>query len=606
MHRRLWLLAGAAAAVLLLAASATATSSGSSRVLGGTPAAAPFAQAWAKVPTTTAGRKAANIVVFGAEQDINGFNNDLNCCNQLWAGFMGHVEALHGAFNVNQKGQFFKDLVSSASASKTGVTYTIKPNANWYWGGKKIPVTYKDFVYTLQQTDNPNNDFASRTGFSNLDPTKFTHKGDKQVTFFWKTKNCTTDFPCGPFSLWQALFSPVYPSQALVGSAYNCNTNCPVDFNKIWANCICGSDGQPVSDGPYYLSNYTKGQGSTLKANPFWAGAKPKIGEVDFKLITDTNTEEEAMRGGEVDAILPTFGLYLAPLKSTPGLTYDQIPASYYEHLEFREGSAPAGPSVSKGSSNKLLRAPWMREAIALGIDRQSIINTIYGDLGKGVTPLENMMYFQTQAQYKPDFTRWNYNPAGALKILAKHCTGGPSSPSQSNSSTWTCAGLPATFNWTWTSSNSVRTTTEAIVTAELKSIGIQLVAKPLAANVIFGANGVPSGDFDIAEFAQIPTGVADPSVWYESYRCQGNGNYTGFCSHKVDSLMKAGNGELNPAKRDADFQAADKILSTVVPMLPMYQRPLALIHKSGLLGMVNNPDGPGVFWSIENWHWKA
>jgi peptide/nickel transport system substrate-binding protein len=594
MHRRLWLLAGAAAAVLVLAASATATSSGSARVAGGTPAAAPFAQAWAKVPTTTAGRKAANIVVFGAEQDINGFNNNLNCCNQLWAGFMGNVEALHGAFNQNQKGEWFKDLVSAASASKTGVSYTIKPNANWYYGGKKVPVTYKDFVYTLQQFDNPNNDLAGRTGYSNLDPTRFTHKGDKQVTFFWKTKNCSTDFPCGPYANWQVIFSGLYPSFALVGA----------DFNKIWTNCICGTDGQPVSNGPYYVSNYTKGQGTTLKANPFWGGAKPKVGEVDFKLITDTNTEEEAMRGGEVDAITPTFGLYLAPLKSTPGLTYEQIPGYYLERINFREGNAPAGPSVSKGASNKLLRAPWMREAISMGIDRQSIINTIYGALSAGTKPMNNMIYYSTQADYKADFARWNYNPAGALKILAKHCTGGPSSPSPSNTAIWTCSGLPATFNWTWTSSNSVRTTTEAIVKAELKSIGVQLNEKPLAANVIFGPNGVPSGDFDIAEFAQITTG--DPGDWYDAYRCAGNGNYTGFCSHKVDQLLKSGNAELDPAKRAADFQAADKLMSTTDPIFPMYQRPTPLIHKADLLGMVNNPAIVGVFWNIENWHWKA
>ena len=88
MHRRLWLLAGAAAAVLLLAASATAKTkvAGTAAVADGTPAAAPFAQAWAQVPRTTAGRKAANVVVFGAEQDIDGFNTDLSCCNELWAG----------------------------------------------------------------------------------------------------------------------------------------------------------------------------------------------------------------------------------------------------------------------------------------------------------------------------------------------------------------------------------------------------------------------------------------------------------------------------------------------------------------------------------------
>src|SRR5205814_10414773 len=85
------------------------------------------------------------------------------------------------------------------------------------------------------------------------------------------------------------------------------------DFNKIWTNCICGSDGQPVANGPFYLSNYTKGQGTTLKANPFWYGKKPGLAEVDFKIIEDTNTEVQAMRGGEVDAISPTFGSNLLP-----------------------------------------------------------------------------------------------------------------------------------------------------------------------------------------------------------------------------------------------------------------------------------------------------
>ena len=46
----------------------------------------------------------------------------------------------------------------------SGVSYTIKPTAYWYWGGKKVPVTYRDFVYTLQKIDDPNDDVASRAG----------------------------------------------------------------------------------------------------------------------------------------------------------------------------------------------------------------------------------------------------------------------------------------------------------------------------------------------------------------------------------------------------------------------------------------------------------
>jgi len=88
--------------------------------------------------------------------------------------------------------------------------------------------------------DDPKNDVVSRDGYDQI--TGFTHKGDKQITFKWKK----------PYADWQDLFGVIYPSQALAGE----------DFNKIWTNCICGNDGKPVSDGPFLLTNYTKGQGT--------------------------------------------------------------------------------------------------------------------------------------------------------------------------------------------------------------------------------------------------------------------------------------------------------------------------------------------------------
>src|SRR5437868_4776054 len=319
MHTRLRLIAVAAACLLVGSGTASA---GHERTTGlaTTPAAAPFAQAWAQVPRTTAARAANDILVFGAEQDITGFNTALNCCAAVWAGWQGYNEAVHGAFNITQKGILFPDLVSSASATKTGVSYTIRPDANWYWGGKKLSVTYKDFVYTWQQFVNPANDIASRSGYNQI--AGYTHKGDKQITFTWKKCGAggnTPENPCGPYAYWQILFAGVYPADALKG----------LNFNTIWSNCICGTDGKPVSNGPFYVANYTKGQGTTLKVNPFWYGKKPSLKEVDFKIITDTNSEVQAMRGGEVDAISPTFGQNLLPLKTQSGLVFNQVPGYF-------------------------------------------------------------------------------------------------------------------------------------------------------------------------------------------------------------------------------------------------------------------------------------
>jgi peptide/nickel transport system substrate-binding protein len=573
MHKRLSLLAAAAVALLVLAATATATSkvATTTSASDATPAAAPFAQSWANVPRTPAARKAKTTLVFGQEQDIDGFNTNLTCCNQFWAGVQT-VPVIRGAYIVNDKLQHLKDLVTDAKATSTTLSYTIRSDANWYYGGKKSPVTYKDFVYTWQQIVNPANDLVARDGYDQI--TGFTHKGDKQITFKWKK----------PFADWQDLFGGVYPSAALAG----------MDFNKIWVNCICGASGQPVSDGPFYLSNYTKGQGSTLKANPFWYGKKPALKEVDFKIITDTNTEVQAMRGGEVDAINPTFGTNLSQLKGVNGITYNQVPGLFQEHIDIQFG--PKG--------QPLLRAPWFRQALMMGIDRTSIIKTVYGSLAGNTVPLDNIVYYQSDAGYKPDFHKWNFNATKALALLKKHCTGGPSSVSQSNSSTWTCSGYPAKVRYTWTAANATRTTQEAIIKQELKSIGIEVTDASLPANVVFGPTGIPSSNYDLANFAWVTS--PDPSGYVPIWGCGGESNYMNYCNRKATALLEASNHELDPAKRMKEFQQADALMANDIPTIPLYSRPNPLIWKSDVLGMKNNASLTGFAWNMEDWHWKS
>lgn len=246
-----------------------------------------------------------------------------------------------------------------------------------------------------------------------------------------------------------------------------------------------------------------------------------------------------------------------------------------------------------------------MREAIALGIDRQRILNTVYGELADNAKPLDNAFFYSTQTPYRPDFHRWNYDPAKALAVLKKHCAAGsgPAAPSPANSRVWRCSGLPATFNWTWKVDNDSWRATEQIAKAELLSIGVQINETPLSPTAMFGPNGIPGGNFDIAEFTWVTTGDAGDS--YDVYRCFGDGNYTGYCSHKVDALLKRANGTLNSSQRASLYRRADAIMATQVPIMPFFARPIALIHRSDLLGMLPNPSAAGPVWNIEDWHWK-
>ena len=533
---------------------------------------------------------ASNAVVFGMTADVDGgFNVALNCCNTLPGAFMG-VPVLHGAFLQNDKGVWVKDLVSSARANARGVSYTIRPDAYWYWGGRKIPVTYRDFLYTLRETLDPRNDVTSRTGYANLDPTRFTHDGDRRVTFFWRTTNCSPDVPCGPFAPWPELFSLLYPSFALAG----------LDFNTIWTSCICGSDGKPVANGPFYLASYVRGQGVVLKANPYYYD-RPKLAEVDFKILSsDPGVLTGAMRDGLVDAIYPSFAPGLLTVRSLPGLRYEIAPQFGLEYFQFREGSARGGPGVTKGASNVLLRAPWLRQAIALALNRQEMIDAVYGP-GSGLRPSNNLLYYPGEAGYRADFARWSYDPAKAIALLRQHCTGGPSSPDPATTKLWRCSGLPATFGYTWPSTSPARTQIEQVAKLNLKAVGIQIVERPLPPPAVF--DQIASGDFDIAQYAEFTSG--DPGDWYDLYRCFGAINATGYCSHTVDGLLKTANGELDPERRAVLFRRADAIMAHDVVAIPLFQKPGALIRKASLLGVGPNAGLLGPFWNVQAWHWK-
>lgn len=578
MHRRLWLFASATVASLMLVAAAGAmttvsSDSASSHSSQATLAAAPFAQSWANVPRSPAARQAKKVLVFGAEQDIDGFNTGLACCNAFWAVVMGNSPVLRGAYVLTSGLGYKYDLATKVVATQHAISYTLNKKAKWTWGKKVMPVTYKDWVYTWKQFVNPKNDVASRAGYDQI--TGYTHKGNYQVTFKFKK----------PFADYKDIFGLIYPSAALAGQ----------DFNKIWASCVCGKDGRPVSDGPFILTNYTKGQGVTLVKNTHWYGHKPALNQINFKIITDTNSEIQAMRGGEVDAIAPSPQTALTQLEHQRGLVYSSTAGLYQEHLDLQEG--PHGIPLMK---NK-----WFRQAIEMGIDRSSIVKALFGDIAPTLRPLNNLIYYTPdRANYRPDFLKYNFNPKKAIAVLKAHgCTGGPSKPTAGNTSFFTCGGQPAQFKYTTALGNHRRETSFAIVNAQLNSIGIKATSGLVPANVMFGDAVLAAGNYDAMEFAWVTS--PDPQGYVDTWRCNGPSNFLGYCNKTVTKYLLASQTQLNAAKRRADFQQADKIMAEDVPSIPLYSSPSILIYKANIAGMANNPSSVGPTWNAEYWRFR-
>src|SRR5918995_180207 len=309
MGKRLWLLIGAMViASTIVVTGATAKSTGIS------------------------GAAQKTTLLFGAEQDVNGFNTALECCNQFWAVVIGNTPVLRGAWMINPKLQYVPDVITGATvkAKPFTVTYNIRKNANWSDGK---PVSGADFVYAWRKIMDPNSQVAGREGYDQIKSAKVSGKG-KRVTFVYKNA----------FSGWKDLFNGIYPSHVLGGE----------DFNKIWADCVCNpKNGKPIGNGPFLLQSYRKGVDATLVRNPRWYGPKPKLQRIVFRFIQDTNTQIQAMRGGEVDAIFPSPQTALTALQRQSGIAYKASPGLFHEHIDL----------AGKGDHNPLVDQVWFRQA---------------------------------------------------------------------------------------------------------------------------------------------------------------------------------------------------------------------------------------------------
>src|ERR687887_293598 len=545
MHRRkLWLFAGVVLAALALAAT------GSARV------AAPDSASSSKAGT----------LVFGAEQG-GGPDWCLNLildvdCNAFW-NVVFQTPVIRGAFLFTPKFQYKPDLITHYKFQKNPqrITYYLRKNAKWSDG---VQVTGKDWIFTWKTAVNPKyKDHIDPLGWEDIRSVRGNGKVVK-VTF---KRN---------FAPWRGLFAYVLPQHALAGT----------DMLTVWNDCICNpkKGNAPIGDGPFLLTRFDRGSGVTLTRNAKgWYGKKAKLDSIVFRFITNTNSEIQAIRSGEVDAIYPQPQLALADLKNQSGLRVVSHVGLQWEHIEIEQGA----------HGNPLAKQLWMRQALITSLNRAGAAKALYGTLNPSVGPLQSLVRLKGEAGYANDFAKWNYNPTKVESIMRAHnCAKG-------GDGIFSCAGQKMAFNFESTSGNALRTLAFTIFQDQAAKAGIQLKNAFVPAGTLFGSK-LPAHDFDLAMFTYLVT--VDPHYVVSIFSCGNASNYTEYCNRKVTKWLSASDKELNAKKRLALITKAGKVLANDVPMIPLYQRPTYLVYKTSVHGMVDNASSQGPSFNAENW----
>ena len=498
-----------------------------------------------------------------------------SCSGVSWGYWMVNVNTMPRAFDaVNDQGKYSyvpNQLLTGEPELKTEpqqvITYKLNPNAVWSDG---TAITSADFKYTWDQVVN-GTDIYDKTGYKNIQSVDTPDPQTAVVTFS----------PGKEYAPWKGLFGGqygIFPSHILQGQ----------DRDAMM------KDGYAFSGGPFMLkggsAGWVKGDSITLVPNPkWWGNSKAHLDEVIFKHIADTAAEFKAFTGGEVKMIYPQPQLEAV----------DQIGAGLPDANSVYTDNTGNFESLWMNNAKAPLDDVKVRQAVAYAIDRDAIVNQLFGKLG--VTKALQVINAPIVNQYS-DTEAF----AGYTKDLSKVdelLTG--DGYVKGSDGIYAKDGKPLTIAIKTTAKNKRRELTEQVLQKQLADAGITLTIDNQPASDFFG-KALPAGDFQMGLYAQVLTSI-DPGRC--NLFCSDNipgpannnsgQNFTRTNVSSLDPLLQTVDTTLDDSARADANKQADQITADQVVSLPLDPLPNILLWYKSVVGAVSDNAILGPFWNL-------
>jgi len=403
------------------------------------------------------------------------------------------------------------------------VTFNLRPQAVWSDG---VPVTANDVIFTWHAIMNGNNPVVYTEGYDKIKA--MVAHGPHQVVFVLKA----------PFSPVVYLFSEgtFMPLPAHLLSKYTTLHNIPYDA-------------APVGDGPFRLKQWVHGSDLVFVPNErYWRGTS-HLREIDMRVIPNTNSQLNELRTHEIDVIDGVSKPLVGQLLGLAGIRVSAHLQGAYRHLDFN-------------TKSPLLHDAAVRRAIAQAVDVPKIIATIYA--GHGAQGATDIPPFSWAAN---DLAPIAYDPKSASRLLdAAGWTPGLDGIREKD-------GERLALTISTATDNLPNANAEALISQELKAVGIELSIKNYAGTVLFAPDGpLYGGRYDMSWIVDY-VGV-DPdnlAKWGCDWFPPHGSNTDFYCNPAVDRLLSDAQTTFDVDRRRHDYAAAWRIMLHDVPSMIVY-----------------------------------
>jgi len=317
------------------------------------------------------------------------------------------------------------------------------------------------------------------------------------------------------------------------------------------------ADAMPVGAGAFTFAS-RDGETWRFVANPYYYGGPPPVKRLVFKTIRDDNSRLLALVGGSGDLTQNTVShLLIDAVAEQPRLRVESGRSSVYSY-------------IGVNLEDPILKDVRVRRAIALAIDRDTIIHTKLHDRGA----VANSMLPTFHWAYEPDSARYPFDPAAAKRLLDE--AGYPDPDGD---------GPAPRFTITYkTSSNKLRVAIATVIVSMLEKVGIGVELRVYEFATFFA--DVKKGNFQLFSM-QIPE-ISEPDLYKNFFSSEriptrenldAGGNRVRYRNPEVDRLVIAGQAALDRPERRRIYGQIQKILARDLPVISLW-------HEDNIVAM--------------------
>lgn len=503
-------------------------------------------------------------------QLVYGSLQEPNTLNPLLSDFLATAEVssliFSGLVVTNDKGEWIPELAVEVPTLQNGgisqdgliIKYKLRSGVTWHDG---TPFSAEDVRFTWQTIMNPRVNVVSRDGY------------DKILSIDTPDENTVIIRFKEYYAPYLTLFTSILPKHVLESAG---------DINKAPFSRA------PIGTGPFKIKEWRLAEAVVLEANAAYFRGKPNLDKIIYKVIPDNSIMLSQLKSGEVDIVTNVPFSQLDQAKGIEGVKVLTTPNMVWEHLDFN-------------MDKTLFQDVRVRQAIALGIDKQSIIANVFKNAASPAVGDQSPL-------------SWGYNPAArptvrdvdaARELLVQ--TGWK----QGTDGIFVKDGRKLAFSLSVPSGMKSREIVAQMISQQLKEVGIEVDVQMIDTNKFFG-EVLKNRGFDTAMYAWV-AGI-DPNnltLWHSkkipSRANQYEGqNYPGWRNIEVDALTERGVRTIEiEARKQIYFRIQDLIIQEC-PVVPLYYRSNIDVVRNGVENYRSNPTPTGNLWNAWQWGFMA